>query len=143
MKNDVISLLNRKFDALTIQEIYDELGLNTAAEMTELISVLGELVNSYAVYETKKAKYILYEHCPNFKKGVIQLSKTGSGFLLQNGKDIHIDLHRISVNKQVNSEITAEDNIGIIREFVNKSDNSDEQKEALINEGIRLLKKTC
>lgn len=59
------------------------------------------------------------------------------------GKDIHIDLHRISVNKQVNSEITAEDNIGIIREFVNKSDNSDEQKEALINEGIRLLNKTC
>ena len=40
-------------DMPLIREIYDELGLNTAAEMTELISVLGELVNSYAVYETK------------------------------------------------------------------------------------------
>ena len=57
------------------------------------------------------------------------------------GKDVHINLTRISVNKQINSEITAEDNVDIIRQFVNKSDNSDEQKEALINEGTRLLNK--
>ncbi len=110
MKNEVISLLNKKFDALSIQEIFDELGLTTSAEMSELIEVLGELVNSYAVYETKKSKYILYEHCPNFKKGVIQLSKTGSGFLLQNGKDIHIA--RDMLNYALDGDIVVAEIIG-------------------------------
>ena len=110
MKNDVINLLNREYDALTIQEIYDELKLTTTAEMTELISALGELVNSYTVYETKKSKYILYEHCPNFKKGVIQLTKTGSGFLLQDGKDIHID--RDMLNYALDGDIVVAEIIG-------------------------------
>ena len=57
------------------------------------------------------------------------------------GKDVHVDLNRISVNKQVNSEINAEDNVGIIKEFVYKSDNDENQKEALIKEGVRLLNK--
>ena len=56
------------------------------------------------------------------------------------GKDIHIDINRITVNKQVNEELTTENEQDILTNFVNKSDNSEEQKEALIQEGIRLLK---
>jgi len=56
-------------------------------------------------------------------------------------KDVHIDLTRISVNKQIEMDLSQEDNTGIIRQFVNKSDNTEEQKEALINEGTRLLEK--
>ena len=55
------------------------------------------------------------------------------------GKDIHVDINRISVNKQITEEIETENEQDILANFVNKSDNTDEQKEALIREGIRLL----
>ena len=55
------------------------------------------------------------------------------------GKDIHIDINSISVNKQITEEIETENEQDILANFVNKSDNTDEQKEALIREGIRLL----
>ena len=55
------------------------------------------------------------------------------------GKDIHIDINRISVNKQVTEEIISENEQDILIAFVNKSDNTDEHKQELIKEGIRLL----
>lgn len=58
------------------------------------------------------------------------------------GKTVQIDLTRISVNKQLKEQqITSEDNFEIIRQFVERSDNNNEQKEALIQEGRRLLEK--
>lgn len=56
-------------------------------------------------------------------------------------KDVHIDLERISVNKTINTEIEREDEISVMKQFVNNSDNSDEFKEALIDEGVRLYNK--
>lgn len=57
-------------------------------------------------------------------------------------KDLHIDLTRISVNKQISDDtVSTEDNIDIIRKFVNKSDNTEDKKEELIQEGTRLLNK--
>ena len=38
-------------------------------------------------------------------------------------------------------QITSEDNFEIIRQFIERSDNNNEQKEALIQEGRRLLEK--
>lgn len=58
------------------------------------------------------------------------------------GKTIHIDLTRISINRQIDEDTSiTEDNIGVIKKFVNKSDNSEDKKEELIKEGIRLLNK--
>lgn len=57
------------------------------------------------------------------------------------GKDIHIDITRISTNRQVETEISGETEIEVIKQFVNKSDNTEEQKEALVKEGKRLLDK--
>ena len=57
-------------------------------------------------------------------------------------KTVHIDLTRISVNKQVTDDISnQEDNLDVIRKFVNKSDNANDKKEELIQEGARLLNK--
>lgn len=56
------------------------------------------------------------------------------------GKDISIDVNRISVNKQITEEMNSENEQDILTNFVNKSENTEEQKEALIKEGIRLLK---
>lgn len=55
------------------------------------------------------------------------------------GTDIHIDIKRLSINRDITEEIQPENEIEVITQFINKSDNTDEQKQELINEGIRLL----
>lgn len=60
------------------------------------------------------------------------------------GKDIHIDLTRLSFNKHSSADInqdTAEDEVSIIKQFIEKTDNSEQQKRQLLDEGIRLLDK--
>lgn len=61
------------------------------------------------------------------------------------GKDIHIDITRLSFDKNSTAELsqeTAEDEISVIKQFINKTDNTEEQKEMLLQEGVRLLDKT-
>lgn len=60
------------------------------------------------------------------------------------GKDIHIDLTRLSFDKHSSADInqdTTEDEVSIIKQFIDKTDNSEQQKEQLLQEGIRLLDK--
>lgn len=60
------------------------------------------------------------------------------------GKDIHIDLTRLSFDKHSSADInqdTAEDEVSIIKQFIEKTDNSEQQKKQLLDEGIRLLDK--
>ena len=54
-------------------------------------------------------------------------------------KDVHIDISRISIRGSSTEDVIAEDNLGIIKQFVEKSDNTPETKEALVQEGARLL----
>lgn len=54
--------------------------------------------------------------------------------------DLHIDVSRIAINRKVESDTsTSEDEIDIIQQFINKSDNDDEQKQKLIEKGINLI----
>lgn len=54
--------------------------------------------------------------------------------------DLHIDVSRIVVNRKVEeNEQTSEDEIDIIQQFVNKSENDDDKKEKLIEKGINLI----
>ena len=55
------------------------------------------------------------------------------------GKDLHIDVSRIIVNRKAEDNVTSEDEIDIIQQFVNKSDNDDDKKEKLIEKGINLI----
>ena len=55
------------------------------------------------------------------------------------GTDIHIDITRLSIKRDITEEIQPENEIDVITQFINKSDNSEEQKKELIDEGIRLL----
>ena len=91
MKERIVEILDKEYDALDIMTINDLLGLTTVEELQNLQAYLEELVNELVVYQTKKNKFILYTKCPNFKKGVIQVNKKGFGFLLMQGEDdIHI-----------------------------------------------------
>lgn len=54
--------------------------------------------------------------------------------------DLHIDVSRIVMNRKVEeSEQMSEDEIDIIQQFVNKSENDDDKKEKLIEKGINLI----
>lgn len=60
------------------------------------------------------------------------------------GKDIHIDLTRLSFDKHSTADVNqdnAEDEVSIIKQFIDKTDNTEQEKEDLLNEGIRLLDK--
>ena len=97
MKERIVEILDKEYDALDIMAINDRLGLTTVEELRNLQAYLEELVNELVVYQTKKNKFILYTKCPNFKKGVIQVNKKGFGFLLlENEEDIHISRENLS-----------------------------------------------
>ena len=61
------------------------------------------------------------------------------------GKDIHIDLTRLSFDKhstaEINQDSADEDEVSVIKQFIEKTDNTPEQKELLLQEGVRLLEK--
>ena len=61
------------------------------------------------------------------------------------GKDIHIDLTRLSFDKHSTLELDQndanEDEVSIIKQFIEKTDNTEQQKRQLLDEGIRLLDK--
>ncbi len=91
LKEEVLKVLESEYSALDIMSINDLLGLTTVEELQELESTLESLVSNFEVYYTKKKKYILYNKCPNFRKGYIDVKKGGYGFLLlQEEEDIHI-----------------------------------------------------
>ena len=60
------------------------------------------------------------------------------------GKDIHIDLTRLSFDRKSTADIQqdeAEDEISVIKQFIDKTENDQEQKDLLLKEGVRLLDK--
>lgn len=59
------------------------------------------------------------------------------------GADVHVDVNRISVNKKIDNEsdYQAESEIDVIKSFIRRSDNDEQQKEALLQEGMSLIKK--
>lgn len=81
MKERILELLDKEYDALDIITINDKLGLTTVEELQSLQFYLDELISELEVYLTKKNKYILFSKCPNFKKGIISVNKKGFGFL--------------------------------------------------------------
>ncbi len=103
MKEQVVDLLNSKYEALDIIEINDLLGLTTSDDLSRLNNVIDALVKENILYKTKKNKYIMYKNCPNLKVGTLSLNKKGFGFLLiPGGEDIYID--KDNINGAVNED---------------------------------------
>ena len=94
MKEQVLELLNKKYDAISFEDLMNELKLDTSAEVSELQNVLNDLVQNLELYVTKKNKYILLSKMPNFRVGIMDVKEKGFGFLLSETpgeKDIHIE----------------------------------------------------
>jgi ribonuclease R len=99
LKERILSLLDNKFDAMDINQIYDALNLDGVEDFRDLENAIIELNNELEVYTTKKNKYILYKNCSDFRIGVIDVSKKGFGFLLNEDKsegDIHIEKNQLN-----------------------------------------------
>lgn len=103
MKEQIINVLNDKYEALDVIEINDLLNLATSEDLSRLNNFLNELVTSGIVYRTKKNKYILFKNCPNLKTGVINIKRSGIGFLIvPDGEDIFID--KDNLNGAINDD---------------------------------------
>ena len=103
MKEQVINIMNDRYEALDVIEINDLLGLVTPEDLSKLNSSLDDLVKENVLYRTKKNKYILFKNCPNLKVGILSVNKKGFGFLnVPNGDDIYID--KDNINNAVNDD---------------------------------------
>ena len=103
MKEQVINVLNDRYEALDLIEINDLLNYTTPEELNDLNKSLEELVNENIIYKTKKNKFILFKNCPSLKVGVLSINKKGFGFLIvSDGEDIYID--KSNINNAVNDD---------------------------------------
>ena len=103
MKEQVLNVMNDRYEALDVIEINDLLELVTPEDLSRLNNALDALVKENLLYRTKKNKYILFKNCPNLKVGVLSVNKKGFGFLLvPGGEDIYID--KDNINNAVNDD---------------------------------------
>ena len=103
MKEQVLNVMNDRYEALDVIEINDLLALTTPEDLSRLNNALDALVKENLLYRTKKNKYILFKNCPNLKVGVLSVNKKGFGFLLvPGGEDIYID--KDNINNAVNDD---------------------------------------
>jgi len=103
MKEQILNVMNDRYEALDVIEINDLLGLVTPEDLSRLNNALDALVKENLIYKTKKNKYILFKNCPNLKVGVLSVNKKGFGFLLiPGGEDIYID--KANINNAVNDD---------------------------------------
>jgi len=97
MKEDIIKILDKVYEAKDLIEINDLLNLKTPQELNELQKSLDDLVNEYIMYLTKKNRYILLKNCTNLKIGKLSLNKKGFGFVsIVKEEDIYIDKDNIN-----------------------------------------------
>ena len=103
MKEQVLNVMNDRYEALDVIEINDLLELTTPEDLSRLNNALDALVKENLLYRTKKNKFILFKNCPNLKVGVLSVNKKGFGFLLvPGGEDIYID--KDNINNAVNDD---------------------------------------
>lgn len=104
MKARVLEVLDKEYDAKTLIEVNDMLGLKTAEELKELEEVLQELIDINIIYFTNKEKYVLLKNCPTLKMGKIAINKKGFGFvILPAEEDIYI--HKDNLNGAVHDDL--------------------------------------
>ena len=93
MKEEIIKKLKSKYDALSLLEINDLLGLESPEELKELELTLEELVKEYVIYKTKKDKYIL------FNNYLINCQLNGIDFIAYANK--LIDILDLNINTKI------------------------------------------
>ena len=58
MKEQVLNIMNDRYEALDVIDINDLLGLSTPEDLSRLNNAIDALVKENLIYRTKKNKYI-------------------------------------------------------------------------------------
>ena len=103
MKEKILEVLNNSNKALTYEEVDNKLGISNIEDTKTLIDTLKELEESGDIYKSNKNRYMIFEHGP-LKKGIINITKKGFGFVEVEGFDdifVSIDNINNSIHKDL------------------------------------------
>lgn len=90
METSVIQILNNSDRSLSAEEIINKINPNYSSDdLKELIEILNSLIEKGEVYQRKDLKYMPISKS-KYLKGKIELTRSGSGFLLLDGDDLYI-----------------------------------------------------
>lgn len=90
MEEKILDILNMEKRAFSIQEIFDKLGMKSAAELTDLMKEINRLEEDLKVYRTKQDKYMLFNNS-NLKLGIMLANKKGFGFVdIEGTEDVYV-----------------------------------------------------
>ena len=96
MKNEVLSILKSSEVSMDATSIMNVINPDYKSEdLIELIKVLNELESDALVYKRKDLKYMPIERS-KYLKGKLEITKNGSGFLLQDKEDIYINKRKLN-----------------------------------------------
>ncbi|MBQ9024080.1 MAG: ribonuclease R [Bacilli bacterium] len=103
MRDEILELLKKENNALSVTQIADKLSLNTVEGLTKIIETLTELQEECLVYCSNKDKYMLFNDS-HLLKGRLTVNKKGFGFLIIEGSDdIYVDSK--NMNGALNNDI--------------------------------------
>lgn len=96
MKDRCLKALKNLQNAVTTEELCENMGNLSVEEIGEVQKILNEMVQNGEIYFTNKGKYILFENCQDIKIGEIDVNSKGFGFLLLPGDDVHIEKNMLN-----------------------------------------------
>ncbi len=96
MKERCLKTLKNLQNAVTTEELCENMGSLSVEEIQEVQKTLNEMVQNGEIYFTNKGKYILFENCQDIKIGEIDVNPKGFGFLLLTGDDVHIEKNMLN-----------------------------------------------
>ena len=114
MEEQILELLTKTENALSVHQINDNLGFSTVEELKELLKVLNNMEDNLKIYRTKKDNYMLFQNS-HLKVGKMIINKKGFGFVdIEGTEDVFIaptNLNGAIHNDKVIVEITSKKGI--------------------------------
>ena len=103
MRDEILNLLNKERNALSLSQIADILNLNTVDGIKKIVDTLNELQEECEIYCSNKDKYMLFNDS-HLLKGRLSVNKKGFGFLIISGQDdMYVDSK--NMNGALNNDI--------------------------------------
>lgn len=96
METKIVEYLRDVYDAKSEENIRRD--LNISSDDNEFYEAFLKLQKDLVIYQTKSGRYMLFENCRNFRKGIMDLNRQGFGFVkIGNGEaDIHIPYDKLN-----------------------------------------------
>ena len=113
MREKILNVLKNSNKALTINELDEQLELNSIEETKEFSDELRLLEEEYEIYCSNKGRYMLLSNS-TLRKGILRMNKKGFGFVDVIGEEEDIFINPDNVNKALNNDT-------VIVEIISKS----------------------